>query len=186
MPWKERYTLSDETSLGDDDVRWPEGQRLCVNIVVDLSLATDATGIRPDDLRRDRAMFGLREGLDQIASVLERFERKATFAVPAVMAEILREPLRDLHAGGHEIAAHGFKHEDVSQLEPAEERERLALATEILGNLVGEPPRGWYSLPRASDPFAVGTVSAHTMDLVIDAATSTSATGSPTTSRITA
>ena len=27
MPWKERYTISDEKSLADDEIRWPQGAR---------------------------------------------------------------------------------------------------------------------------------------------------------------
>jgi hypothetical protein len=29
MPWKERYTISDEKSLADDEIRWPQGARCC-------------------------------------------------------------------------------------------------------------------------------------------------------------
>ncbi len=39
MPWKDGYTISDEKSLDDKDVRWPEGKRCAVHIVVDLSMA---------------------------------------------------------------------------------------------------------------------------------------------------
>ena len=39
MPWKDGYTISDEKSLADDELRWPEGKRCAVHIVVDLSIA---------------------------------------------------------------------------------------------------------------------------------------------------
>ena len=32
MPWKDGYTISDEKSLADADVRWPEGKRCAVHI----------------------------------------------------------------------------------------------------------------------------------------------------------
>ena len=38
MPWKDAYTISDEKSLADEDLRWPEGKRCAVHIVVDLSV----------------------------------------------------------------------------------------------------------------------------------------------------
>jgi hypothetical protein len=48
MPWKERYTISDEKSLGDDEIRWPQGARCCVGITVDLSVAVgDRTVFAP-------------------------------------------------------------------------------------------------------------------------------------------
>jgi peptidoglycan/xylan/chitin deacetylase (PgdA/CDA1 family) len=77
--------------------------------------------------------------------------------------------MRALVTDGHEIAANGFRHEDVSALDRAEEAARIARATEILGEVTGERPAGWYSLPRPGDPFAGGTISPATMDLLIDA-----------------
>ena len=37
MPWKERYTISDERTLPDSEVRWPDRKRCCFRIVVDLA-----------------------------------------------------------------------------------------------------------------------------------------------------
>ena len=35
MPWKQGYTISDEIGLRDADIRWPDGNRSCVTVVVD-------------------------------------------------------------------------------------------------------------------------------------------------------
>ncbi|MGD9923397.1 MAG: polysaccharide deacetylase family protein [Pseudorhodoplanes sp.] len=64
-------------------------------------------------------------GLDALVSALKRRNVRATFAVPAVLALLYSEKIRRLQNEGHEIAAHGFKHEDVSLLEPEEESCRL-------------------------------------------------------------
>ena len=168
MPWKDGYTISDERSIPDADLRWPGDNRCCVSITVDLSVAAGPEGILAQDLRSDAAQFGRHDGLDQLLSVLRRHQLKATFAVPAVMARIQRDRLRALAAEGHEIAAHGFKHEDVSKLDRAEEKARLALTTEILTETIGARPTGWFSLPRRDDPFAGGTISGNTMDLLIE------------------
>jgi peptidoglycan-N-acetylglucosamine deacetylase len=169
MPWKEGYTISDERGLADAELHWPDGNRCCVSIVVDLSVAVGPEGIRAEDLRGDAAQFGRHDGFEQLLSVLRRHQLKATFAVPAVMAKIQRARLRALIAEGHEIAAHGFKHEDVSKLDRAEEKVRLALTTDILTEATGARPAGWFSLPRRDDPFGGGTISPHTMDLLIEA-----------------
>ena len=50
MPWKERYTISDEKSIRDADIMWPGGKRCCFRVVVDLSPACGPDGIKPDDL----------------------------------------------------------------------------------------------------------------------------------------
>ncbi len=169
MPWKQGYTISDEKSLSDDEVRWPDGNRCCVSVVVDLSAARGPVGIRAADLTSPTALFAMHGGLDGLLAVLRRFDLKATFAVPAVIAQVHADRIRALLADGHEIAANGLKHEDVSALDREEEKARLDLATEILTRVTGSRPTGWYSLPRQDDPFAGGTISPHTMDLLIDA-----------------
>ncbi|MGE0222603.1 MAG: polysaccharide deacetylase family protein [Acetobacteraceae bacterium] len=169
MPWKQGYTISDEISPRDRDLRWPDGRRCCVSITVDLSVASGADGITARDLASPRAQFGLRDGFAQVRAILRRFGLRATFAVPAVMARIHGATLRSLMAEGHEIAAEGLRHEDVSRLDADEERQRIALATGILSEVTGQRPSGWFSLPRQGDPFAGGTISPHTIDLLIEA-----------------
>ena len=72
MPWKQGYTISDEIGLGDDDVRWPDGNRCCFSVVVDLSVARGPAGIRAAHPMHPDAQFGAHDGLDQF-SVLKRF-----------------------------------------------------------------------------------------------------------------
>lgn len=169
MPWKDRYTISDERSLGDGEIRWPDGKSCCLRIVVDLSPPCGPGGITPGDLATSDAHFAMHGGLANLRDVLKRYDLRATFAVPAVIAEIHAATIRSLGEEGHEIAAHGFKHEDVSQLERAEERTRLERTTAIIAAATGARPSGWFSLPRPSDKFAGGAVSPHTIDLLIEA-----------------
>ncbi len=168
MPWKDRYTISDERSLADRDLRWPERKRCAVHIVVDLSVASGPEGIRTSDITTAPAAFGAGEGLDLVLAALARRGLRATFAVPAVIAAIYPSRIKSLAEQGHEVAAHGFKHEDVSTLGRDEEKARLALTTKILTDLLGQRPEGWFSLPRQEDPFAGGTISPDTMELLIE------------------
>src|SRR5881394_4406351 len=138
MPWKERYTISDEKSIVDSDIRWPDGKRCCFRVVVDLSPACGPDGIQAADLTTPDAYYGTNGGLDALAGVLDRYRIKATFAVPAVIAEIKADRLRRLAGDGHEIAAHGFKHEDVSQLSRDDERTRLDRTTAIIARVAGQ------------------------------------------------
>src|SRR5579884_776619 len=158
MPWKERYTISDEKSLDDGEIRWPDGARCVVGITVDLSVAAGPEGIRAADLTTPEALFGAHQGLSALRALLRRHGLRATFAVPAVIAHIRAEAIRALAAEGHEIAAHGFKHEDTSGLARAEEQHRIARTTEILADILDRPPAGWFSLPRQGDRFATGTI----------------------------
>ena len=169
MPWKQGYTISDEVGLRDDEVQWPDGNRCCVSVVVDLSVARGPEGIRAADLMHPEAQFGAHDGLDQLLAVLRHFGITATFAVPAVIAQLRADRVRALLGEGHEIAANGLKHEDVSGLSAADEKARLDLATDILTKVTGRRPEGWFCLPRPEDAFAGGTISPHTVNLLIDA-----------------
>jgi len=169
MPWKDGYTISDEKSLADGEVRWPGDFRCCFSITVDLSVATGPEGITEADLASPKAQFGLHEGFDRVMETLGRFGLKATFATPAVMARIQARRLRVITQEGHEIAAEGFRHEDVSALSREDEAARIQLAGSVLSDVTGRRPDGWFSLPRQGDSFAGGTISPHTMDLLIDA-----------------
>ena len=169
MPWKDGYTISDEITLFDDAVRWPDGNRVCMTVMLDLSLASGPQGLTAADLRHSPATFGMNEGLAQVRATLKRFGITATVTVPAAMARSMPDAVKTLRDDGHEIAAQGLKHEDVSIFSRDEEAARLAMTTEILEELNGQRPEGWFSLPRPNDPFAVGTVSPNTHDLLIDA-----------------
>ena len=169
MPWKDGYTISDEKSRLDKDISWPDGHRCAFSITVDLSVASGPEGITEADLASPKTQFGLREGLDRVTQALERSGLKATFAVPAAMARIQAHTLRVLTQRGHEIAAEGFRHEDVTNLTREDEAVRIGLTTKILSDITGRRPDGWFSLPRPGDPFAGGTIGPNTMDLLIDA-----------------
>jgi peptidoglycan/xylan/chitin deacetylase (PgdA/CDA1 family) len=169
MPWKQGYTISDEKSLDDADVRWPEGKRCAIHIVVDVSVASGPEGIGPRDLASPAALFALNDGLDLLLRALGRQALRATFAVPAVMAECYPDRVKDIVSLGHEVAAHGFKHEDVSALNRDEERARIALTTDVLAAIAGRRPAGWFALPRQKDAFAGGAISANTMGLLLEA-----------------
>jgi peptidoglycan-N-acetylglucosamine deacetylase len=169
MPWKDRYTISDERSLADADIKWPDGARLAVHVSLNLAPACGGGGIEPADLRTPDAHYGLHGALDTLLPVLDRHNIRLTVAVPAVIAAIHTERMRALAAAGHEIVPNGWRNEDPTLLDRAQEAERIGRATEVLTNIIGSRPRGWYSLPRPSDKFATGSVSPHTMDLLLDA-----------------
>lgn len=169
MPWKQGYTISDEKSLADAALRWPDGARCCVKIVVNLSLANGPAGVQTEDLACSDAYFAMGDGLDALLDCLARHCLRATFAVPALVAHAHAGRMRGIVAAGHEIAAQGLAHEDVSALERADEQARLLRTTEMLAQACGVRPAGWFALPRPGDAFAVGTVSASTMELLLDA-----------------
>ena len=140
MPWKQGYTISDEVGLRDDEVQWPDGNRCCVSVVVDLSVARGPEGIRAADLMHPEAQFGAHDGLDQLLAVLRHFGITATFAVPAVIAELRGDRIRALLAEGHEIADHMWEHHVPK--DPALERDHLLKTADALEAIAGRRPVG--------------------------------------------
>ena len=129
-----------------------------------MSRGSGPEGVTAADLATPEALFGANRGLAALREILRRRGMRATFAVPAVIAHIHCDLVRSLAAEGHEIAAHGFRHEDVSGLERDDERQRIARTTEILADVTGRTPAGWFSLPRQGDRYAVGAISPDSLD----------------------
>jgi peptidoglycan/xylan/chitin deacetylase (PgdA/CDA1 family) len=169
MPWKERYTVCDEVSLKDHELKWPSGNRMAVHITVALSPASGPEGITAADMESSLGRFAMGEGLDLLVAVLARHKLLTTFAVPALMAEIMPDGLRTVAEAGHEIAAMGLRHEDTSAMPREEEAARVAVATEKLERIFGKRPSGWYALSRQKDRYAGGATSPHTLDLLREA-----------------
>jgi peptidoglycan/xylan/chitin deacetylase (PgdA/CDA1 family) len=167
MPWKTGHTISDERTVADHDVHWPDGRSCWLRIIVDLSPTCDAGGLKPSDFATPESYYGMHQGLDALLSTLEHHRLRATFAVPAVVAALHPHTVQATWSAGHEIAAGGWKREDVSVLSAPDELDRIRRTTELLADVVGERPHGWFALPRASDPFATGSISDHTVPLLL-------------------
>jgi peptidoglycan/xylan/chitin deacetylase (PgdA/CDA1 family) len=138
-------------------------------VVVDPSPPCGLQGIGPRELDSDAAHYGFDVALPRMLDALDQHRIRATFPVPAVLAEHAPTMVRSIAARGHEVAAHGLRREDVSQLERHEEAWRLERTAQILADTLGQRPRGWYTLPRQTDAFAGGTISPHTVELLLDA-----------------
>ena len=168
MPWKDGYTISDEKSLEDADLRWPEGKRCAVHIVVDLSVASGPEGIGARDLASAPAAFGANEGLDLVlARSRSMGSRQRLPCRPSSPRSIPQGQGADRarpRGGGARLQARGRERSPRE-----EEKARLDLTTEVLTGIPGQRPAGWFSLPRQKDAFAGGTISPNTMDLLIEA-----------------
>jgi len=168
MPWKSGYTISNERTVQDRDVHWPDGQACSFTITVCLDPPCGPDGLTAADLRTGEFHYGMHAGLDALRALLDKHGYRATFLSSAVVARLYPSVLRSLAADGHEVAAHGYLREDVGKLEPAEERRRLQLTTEAIDLATGRRPLGWYSLARRDDKFAGGAVSPDTMSLLLE------------------
>jgi peptidoglycan-N-acetylglucosamine deacetylase len=168
MPWKEGYTTTDEKSMNDREIRWPDNYQCVFSIVVDYSVLSGSNGIEPRDVEIHKAEFGSKVEAWKLLDLFAQYGVRATFAIPGVMAVEFGESVREIAKRGHEIASHGYRHEDISRLDKEEEKKRIDLTTQILERTCGKRPLGWFSLPRQQDDYAGGSLSSNTIDLLID------------------
>mgnify|MGYP003633388965 FL=1 len=86
--------------------------------------------------------YGARRGVPRIRKVLDRFNAKASFFVPAVSALLHPDEQRSLADEGHEIGLHGWIHELNTGLEADTERDLMLRAADTLEQVCGTRPVG--------------------------------------------
>ena len=125
---------------------WPKGKRCAVV----LSFDVDAELIwnvwlpqPPNHYDITQGEYGPRVGLPRILDVLKRGGVPATFFIPGWVAEKYPENMILIAKAGHEIAHHGYKHENNELLTRSEERNMLIKGTEALLAITGQRPVGY-------------------------------------------
>ena len=89
-----------------------------------------------------QGQYGGRVAIPRIRKLLEKHEVKASFFVPAVVAKIHPDEQRGLVEEGHELGIHGWIHELNSKLPPADERDLMMRAADVLEQISGKRPVG--------------------------------------------
>lgn len=100
----------------------------------------------------------LEYGLEQILTLLEAAEVKATFFTLGWIAERFPALVRRLVAAGHELASHGYEHRRVTQQSRAEFAQDIRRTKALLEDVGGVAVRGYraasYSLSRTNCRWA--------------------------------
>lgn len=88
-----------------------------------------------------RGEFGA-HAIPRLLHLLERESIASTFFIPGHTVETYPDECRAIVGAGHEVGMHGYAHEVVSTLTPAQERAVFRRAYDALTSLAGAPPRG--------------------------------------------
>jgi peptidoglycan/xylan/chitin deacetylase (PgdA/CDA1 family) len=86
--------------------------------------------------------YSSRVGVRRIRKLLDKYDIRASFFVPAVCAMLHPEEQRALAGEGHEIGIHGWIHERNSELPPEDERDLQMRAADVLEKISGVRPVG--------------------------------------------
>jgi peptidoglycan-N-acetylglucosamine deacetylase len=126
-------------------IRWPDG----VVCPVVLSFDLDAELLwnvwltrEPSPIDVSQGVYGPKVGVPRILDMLSRQGVKATFFIPGAIAERYPEAAKEIASAKHEIAHHGYLHEDCSKLTKEEERAMLVRGSEALFKVTGVRPKG--------------------------------------------
>ena len=92
-----------------------------------------------------RGEYGARVGLPRILKLLAAYGIPATFFVPGRTVESFPSAVEMILSAGHEVAHHGYGHEDPSTQSPDEERCSLERGLAVLERFLGNPPLGYRS-----------------------------------------
>jgi peptidoglycan/xylan/chitin deacetylase (PgdA/CDA1 family) len=133
----------------DGRFAWPENRRVCVTLTFDFQGGED---VRPlpdgtfDHEEYTQAEYGPHTGVYRILRVLAEEGVKATFITCGAIAERYPEAVKQIVAGGHEVAGHGYHHEVARELTREQEHEVMRKATAMIKERTGgKRPVGWRS-----------------------------------------
>ena len=126
---------------------WPDGKACGVTIAWHIDGEAGPVGW---DLRAARhvaavseAAYGVTTALSRILDLHRELSIPGTFFVPAHVVELHPAAIEAILADGHEIAHHGYMHENVFPMDGAQQREIFEHANSILQAATGRSPRGW-------------------------------------------
>lgn len=129
-------------------VRWPDGKKCAVAFTFDMDTDSLIHLDHPDDgFRRVSGISMLRYGpevaVPRIVDTYKQFGIQQTFFVPAWCIENYPAAVKAMVDGGHEVAHHGYLHENPLAGSREEEHYWLKRGIEIIVNATGQRPRGW-------------------------------------------
>jgi peptidoglycan/xylan/chitin deacetylase (PgdA/CDA1 family) len=128
-------------------IEWPGSAAAAVVLTFDVDAESGVLWEFPGAAQRLGIMshqrYGPRVGLPRLLRVLARHQARATFFVPGFTAEVHPDAVRRIVAAGHEVGHHGYLHEIVTELSPADEAAVLERGSDTLERLTGVRPRGW-------------------------------------------
>ncbi|HYB04740.1 MAG TPA: allantoinase PuuE [Nitrososphaerales archaeon] len=144
-------------------VRWPNDARLVVTFAVNYEAGGEQSVLAGDPHsetlgefpvygappKRDLAMESLfeyetRVGIWRILRLFEKYHTKVTFFATAQSLQANPEAAREIASQGHEVCSHGYRWIEHFTLSREEEREHIRKAVEIIRELTGKRPVGWY------------------------------------------
>ncbi len=106
----------------------------------------------PSDIQR--GMFAGEVGMPRLLKLFERTGLRTTWFIPGHSVETFPDQTGMVVAAGHEVAAHGYSHENPVAMTASQEEDVLAHCVELIERVSGRRPRGyvapWWEMSNAT------------------------------------
>ena len=142
---------------------WPDGARCCVCLTFDLDAEWVFMGNHPEvagmPRRYSQGEYVWNAGvIPRMLGLFDRHGVKTTFFVVGMNARNHPDVIEEIYSRGHELATHGWKHENIADLPKEEEERRMLMCVEAIEDACGVRPVG--------NRTAGGELSPHTHDIL--------------------
>lgn len=130
----------------NNPISWPNGAQAAVVVTVNFDGESVERRERPEGLlwgRDSYGRYGAQIGVNRLLDCLERHQVRGTFFVPGWDAESYPDVMQAIAVAGHELAGHGYVHEDFSSLSEVEQAEVLERSEVAFEQIFGSKPLGW-------------------------------------------
>jgi len=116
--------------------------RLSLALTFDHDAISDSVRRGDSPVKFSHAEFGPRVGAPRILELLRREDIPSTWFVPGHTLVTFPDSIETILAGGHELACHGWYHEDFGELPADEQRGILDRCMSVVREVSGTAPRG--------------------------------------------
>lgn len=128
-------------------VRWPGGTTAAAAFTFDVDAESAVLWGSPGSADRMSVMshqaYGPLVGVPRLLGMLERHRIRSTFFVPGYTAHRYPGVVKDIVAAGHEVAHHGYLHEQPTAVSAEEEAASLDRGLQALEEVAGVRPVGY-------------------------------------------
>ena len=121
----------------------PDAPRLTVALTVDADFISDSVRRADPPAKLSHGEFGARVGMPRLLELFAREGIPSTVFAPGHSLVTWPDLARAIHDGGHELATHGWYHEDFAELSTDEARDILARSMDAVAAVTGAPPAGF-------------------------------------------
>ena len=138
---------------------WPNNKRIAVMLTFNFDAEALWLARNPQNNTNFSAMsrgaYGPRQGIPRILAMLDSHKVKGTFFTPGWVAEKYESIVKEISDSGHEIAYHGYLHEEVMGISRDEEEKNMIKSESIIERITGKKIVGHRAPGGAMHPFTV-------------------------------